>query len=530
MASPFSDHLGTNFVPQAEDIEILQAICKGYRTELALVDDALRQAVLPFIQQRSSLVNKYDAYSALLSPIRRVPPEVLGEIFKRCVTSPDILDISAAPYLLTFVCSAWRRFAINDPRLWRVFCLTAPFSAAGARRRIEALKCWQERSAPLSLDIRIQVEQEHPPPPSLFLPVFRALDAERWRSISAIVTDNYLATMFAAMNPADIPALQDIQFEQVLFDETRSNFSLGLLRSAQSLQSFAYKTRMSLSIPELPLQQMTRIHLEASQLMDFNANAVLLMISRCPKLTHLGIQLNGEGEDVPADTETDPKHFSPALEYLQLDNLSSRKCPVDIFEILRKLEAPNLRTLMLFDGHAKHLLDDGTSDDQIQSNTEALTAFVKATSLRSLTLRDIPLSFPNLRFLLDDSPDLEELVIHDINAEEWGEERRAWVAPGAVAICDDLFLHLTAADDNLYLPKLKRISWKFNYNAVDADFFVPFLRSRTYGRPEDMGLVALKRFEVDCYEALDLTWLKAAEEKRLVKSGLELVFGSNMER
>ncbi|KAJ7447286.1 hypothetical protein B0H11DRAFT_1696955, partial [Mycena galericulata] len=59
------------------------------------------------------------------SPVRRIPSEILAEIFKFCVKDSLLLgrDYSidnprVAPLVLSHVCSLWRAIAIKTPRLW----------------------------------------------------------------------------------------------------------------------------------------------------------------------------------------------------------------------------------------------------------------------------------------------------------------------------------------------------------------------------------------------------------------------------
>ncbi|KAJ7096915.1 hypothetical protein C8R44DRAFT_643845, partial [Mycena epipterygia] len=59
----------------------------------------------------------------VISPIRRIPHEILAEIFKICVEHSRLLHYSIdnphlSPIVLGQVCSLWRNVAINTPRLW----------------------------------------------------------------------------------------------------------------------------------------------------------------------------------------------------------------------------------------------------------------------------------------------------------------------------------------------------------------------------------------------------------------------------
>ncbi|KAJ7140571.1 hypothetical protein C8R43DRAFT_830219, partial [Mycena crocata] len=64
------------------------------------------------------------ALKAIISSIRRIPPEILAEIFLFCVdpvklrSDYSIDSPRQPPLLLCHVCALWRAVAVNTPRLW----------------------------------------------------------------------------------------------------------------------------------------------------------------------------------------------------------------------------------------------------------------------------------------------------------------------------------------------------------------------------------------------------------------------------
>ncbi|KAJ7691893.1 hypothetical protein B0H17DRAFT_864928, partial [Mycena rosella] len=59
--------------------------------------------------------------SIILSPLRRMPPKVLGEIFSWILPSardPLDHDIGRSPWVLTHISSRWRAVALLTPLLW----------------------------------------------------------------------------------------------------------------------------------------------------------------------------------------------------------------------------------------------------------------------------------------------------------------------------------------------------------------------------------------------------------------------------
>ncbi|KAJ7622479.1 hypothetical protein FB45DRAFT_689065, partial [Roridomyces roridus] len=55
------------------------------------------------------------------SPVRRVPPEVLCEIFARVRPVPrriSFYEVEQPPWILGHICRLWRDTALACPRLW----------------------------------------------------------------------------------------------------------------------------------------------------------------------------------------------------------------------------------------------------------------------------------------------------------------------------------------------------------------------------------------------------------------------------
>ncbi|KAF8962992.1 hypothetical protein BDZ97DRAFT_1620486, partial [Flammula alnicola] len=106
-------------------------------------------------------------YNRILSPARRVPPEIWSDIFYHCLPTKrnPIMSTSDAPLLLTRVCSAWRSAALSSPRLWARLhipfaCITVQedqrqYFAREMKRRSEGVKYWLSRSGtcPISLSV-----------------------------------------------------------------------------------------------------------------------------------------------------------------------------------------------------------------------------------------------------------------------------------------------------------------------------------------------------------------------------------------
>ncbi|KAJ8089094.1 hypothetical protein PM082_014342 [Marasmius tenuissimus] len=78
-------------------------------------------------EARAHIVQKKHILSSILHPIRRLPPEILSEIFRiRAFNEMDLerndfpgsLDTRKAPWTLSQVCRTWRLVAVSMPDLW----------------------------------------------------------------------------------------------------------------------------------------------------------------------------------------------------------------------------------------------------------------------------------------------------------------------------------------------------------------------------------------------------------------------------
>ncbi|KZP02648.1 hypothetical protein FIBSPDRAFT_711784, partial [Athelia psychrophila] len=56
------------------------------------------------------------AHKALVSPLRRTPPEIFTQIFLHCVE--ENLEHPMTPIHLASICSRWRSIALSSPQLW----------------------------------------------------------------------------------------------------------------------------------------------------------------------------------------------------------------------------------------------------------------------------------------------------------------------------------------------------------------------------------------------------------------------------
>ncbi|KAJ7236419.1 hypothetical protein B0H12DRAFT_993573, partial [Mycena haematopus] len=84
----------------------------------------LQQILDQIAVDRGYLSNYRMRHRAILSPLRRIPPELLGEIFSWTSEFSDRVALPwgkfdiIVPWVLTWVSSRWRAVALSSPSLW----------------------------------------------------------------------------------------------------------------------------------------------------------------------------------------------------------------------------------------------------------------------------------------------------------------------------------------------------------------------------------------------------------------------------
>ncbi|KAJ7812034.1 hypothetical protein B0H14DRAFT_2377905, partial [Mycena olivaceomarginata] len=106
------------------------------------------------LEERDSLDTEIRKHEGALSPLRRIPPEILSLIFDFASPFTEcFMIIEDGPWPLSAVCSRWRSIALSQPSLWTELWLDfaeGPESVAGILLLVEA---HLERSQKLPLTI-----------------------------------------------------------------------------------------------------------------------------------------------------------------------------------------------------------------------------------------------------------------------------------------------------------------------------------------------------------------------------------------
>ncbi|KAJ7894572.1 hypothetical protein B0H13DRAFT_2525501, partial [Mycena leptocephala] len=113
--------LQTNDAPLEAEIQTAREVIADETKRLQVLDEniAYMQSVLAALsQQRVESKEKILRHKSIISPLRCIPPEILGNFF----CSPSLaffeIGIHISPWILTHVCSHWRNISLSLPSLW----------------------------------------------------------------------------------------------------------------------------------------------------------------------------------------------------------------------------------------------------------------------------------------------------------------------------------------------------------------------------------------------------------------------------
>ncbi|KAJ7153934.1 hypothetical protein C8R43DRAFT_443439 [Mycena crocata] len=151
--------LRTSYLPTPVEIEDTQRELASLSAELASLaaeQAHLEERIGQLTARRHEINHAIELQAALIAPIRRIPDDVIQDIFLACLPTHRnaVMATSEAPLILCRICSAWRALALATPRIWASLHIPLAFSIEKSPRT-QAIVEWLVRSAscPLSLSI-----------------------------------------------------------------------------------------------------------------------------------------------------------------------------------------------------------------------------------------------------------------------------------------------------------------------------------------------------------------------------------------
>ncbi|SJL16515.1 uncharacterized protein ARMOST_20041 [Armillaria ostoyae] len=173
----------TNAAPPESEVEDLKKSREHVRRSIAELDDQIRDLTLVLETLRVERVHQQgidDEYTAILAPIRRIPSEMLSEIFFHAQEEYHrVFDISSPSWVLSWVCSSWRMVVVNCSEFWCNLDVCPRWTMTGNETLL--LRTTISRAVERKLVLQLRFKNL-PPFDSDIIPLFNVLmeSSDRW--------------------------------------------------------------------------------------------------------------------------------------------------------------------------------------------------------------------------------------------------------------------------------------------------------------------------------------------------------------
>lgn len=509
--------------PNDQEAAVVRKALTGSLEKIGALDGEIshlqnRLATLSLERRKLSAFIK--GHRSLLSPARRLLPEILQEIFHHCLPTAHnaVMSVDEAPLVLGRVCSQWRQVAYSTPKLWASIHIvaTVPDRLGMARRHF--ISAWLSRSGTLPLSISMFV-YESGPPLLLKAPIAKsyldllALYAHRWQSIHFNCVSVDPMKFFNRFRATDVPLLESLYIDGTHYSP--ESFEVSPLSKENSILQAPLLHDLSMSpyyphILELRVrwEDITGLDLQESWTLDFGV--VTKVLALCPNLRNCavsGLTPGDEGPLVPPKSEMTGLVL-PKLQALRVMNNSFYSD--NTFRLFENLITPALRHLTYVSTVRRAtFVSLAQEPDRLSSSLQSF--------LQNLIQPLEELSFcdesgkKGIMDILPLVPGLKRLSLTGhglIHPGMGGVPSDSWLN-------DDLLMHLTPGSDgqetygpSLYhsedssatvclCPKLEVL------HCVDAKFsdhsLLDFLRSRTVEH-QRYDVSHLRRISVSCFQ------------------------------
>jgi len=210
-SSPFAFCLRTNYALSDNEKIVMDELLSEPLRVLSKIEQQITELQLKLdilLKERDTHLDFINEHRALSSPIRRLPPDLLGDIFVNCLPTQHeaIINTDECPLVLTQICSGWRALALRTPRLWSSIHIVTRTRVERRNACLEVVKMWLKRSGdcPLSLSLSITYDNSSEQDDGLVDLVLSL--SKRWLNLSISGTGKQLSN-FAKVLPCDAPYL-----------------------------------------------------------------------------------------------------------------------------------------------------------------------------------------------------------------------------------------------------------------------------------------------------------------------------------
>jgi len=537
ISSYLPSQIGTNYIPNEEEILYIKtSLLPGPASKLKAVEVELNRITALYNDlstQRQDLCAEIDGYRALISPARRLPVDILQEIFIHTLPTAHnaLINSNECPLLLTRICSGWRRIALTTPYLWSTIHIPIPTIASGQiypwgginfsdfseefktssveylTRYATLVTNWLNRSGACPLSI------------SLFDPCDSFLPKEyydilvdsflqfstRWKNL---VLDSWSPHIerLADVADSDVPLLERLTIRdfnsltpasQALSWKDSGLIKAPCLREIACTQVMDNIINYPLKWGQLTLLKLTQSVQEWGSPANTSLSDIALMLSMSPRLIscHFEISLL---DRIPGDGLA-----SSSLSLPSLQNLVIHDGGVDLRPLFELLEVPSLLHLEYYPAR--------------RSGHFALSALLPRTATAIIYLSTSYHFFTDFDHYkcLSGCHDLRTLTVRSPTSLAPLDLPRAEVPFVGDDLLDNLILRPT--DPRQFAPAIEIVDWQSGASFTDAGI-LRFIKAKQ----SDSTLTKLKRLTILLNFPREFDIFEEEQVREFIKGGLDL--------
>ncbi|KAJ7607875.1 hypothetical protein FB45DRAFT_1130546 [Roridomyces roridus] len=372
--------LYSNEPPESPDAPAIQSAMSDIDQRISALDleiSGLQSRLGELQEARSALIRSREQYKVILSPLRRLPTETLGEIFVQTIPSMRDLDkwngfgMNQSPWVLTHVCSRWREIAISLPSLWSLIYVDQRYPLAAAETQVQ-------RAKTLRVHIHGRIGYDLEPISETRILEYLISHSARWEEFSIEMTDDFDILLPTLRDQVPLLRRLSLEWDEDLYIADPED-SIDYFETATSLVDLRLRHRGNPISFSPPLQQLTRYHVDA----PWETHQQILSVSPALVEAHISVAHGWEWS---------------GTEKIELRHLQCLY--VSWTEIVQSLHVPVLEQVTF------HLC---STDNELSLGFDEFMA-VTSVTVRRLGLRGLPQA-DVAQAIMDGYPSVTELAI-----------------------------------------------------------------------------------------------------------------------
>jgi hypothetical protein len=473
--------------PSASEYASLSSVIEEAEDELCLSETLIAHLT----KERSKLQSHVRDARSLSSPIRKLPAELLAEVFQHLQFKANItcrIDkcrVTAPVFTVAQVCAYWREVAIGTKALWATLNVTVCYVPNPVSLVPLLDNC---RGFPLDLTLDLGHVWSSPSPSRTnYLNLVKELTdvSDSWKRLSVVLGDQ-----LESLVPIEdrLPQLQSLELDLrqrhkfttfTLFRSCYSLTSLDLLLEDPPDRSDEWygNNNPYKDLPVLPWSQLTTLRMGTQHIDQF-----YLALSLCTNVVDVTYLICGEDWPdwvVEPHSRAPQEIVSPAQRLVLNIGTYYMGFPDPLLPnvLFKRVDFPCLTELTM--GLADE--DSWIITNHVDGNF--LRRCDVNTRLTSLSILKVTLQFPALKSMLGILPNLTQLVIHDHQSD-------AGELDESEMVTDELMEYLDA-DPLTYWPHLQHLELATWGNFLSEDKFLSMVNRRC--GPWNRGANQLRR-------------------------------------